>query len=160
VTAASYATTIDAACTDNGNGTGSVTPTSLGLHECTITNTRKPRVTVNKTTVGGSVPTDLELCIGSDCAATGVTSHEVLLDTETSPGSNVFLGPVVKESASDLANYDTIISCNNGQQGQSWFSGSGDRSLDLDDNLSGGDHITCEIVNVYQGPRGCLNPTP
>jgi hypothetical protein len=156
VTAASYATTIDMACTDNGNSTGSVTPTGLGLHECTITNTRKPKVTVNKTTVGGT-PTSLQLCIGSDCAATGETSHEVLLDTETSPGNGMFAGPIVKESASDLTNYDTIISCNNGQ-GQSWFSGSGDRGVDLTDDIQAGDHITCEIVNVYQGPRGCLNP--
>jgi hypothetical protein len=138
---------------------GNITIDSLGVHTCTITNSRKPKVTVNKTTVGGPAPGSLQLCIGGSCVS--ATTHEVLLDTETSPGSGVFVGPVVKEIASSLTAYNTAISCNNGQR--TWrLSGNADteREVDLNDTLEAGDHVTCEIVNIYQGTKGCLNPTP
>jgi hypothetical protein len=149
-----YVSSINGTCTD-----GNITISSLGLHQCTITNSRKPKVTVNKTTVGGSAPSDLQLCIGSDCATTGATTHEVTLDTETSAGSGVFVGPVVKETASNLTNYNTAIVCNNGQR--YWrLSGNADaeRGVDLNDTLTAGEHITCEIVNIHKGTAGCLNP--
>jgi len=67
-----YVTTISGTgCTDNGNGTGTIPMTAGDNKTCTITNSRKPKLTVTKTIVPSTDTGTFNLQIDGSTAGSG-----------------------------------------------------------------------------------------
>jgi hypothetical protein len=119
-------------CTDNGNGTGTITLASGDNKTCTITNTRKPKLTVTKTVVPAADSGKFNLLINGTQYASNVGDGGSTGAQSGNIGSNV-----VAETAgvsTILTDYTTA------------FGGACDSGGSV--TLAAGDNKTCTITNT------------
>lgn len=131
---------------------------------CTFLNVRKPQVTVIKQFVGGAAGTfDLRVAGIKVNTLDVPLQGSTLIHTLVGSSSNNFGTPTVSEVATgttNLANYSTIIQCDDGTSA-AWDKDESttERSVTLDTALLPGDHVTCTITNISPvGAKACLNP--
>jgi hypothetical protein len=149
-TAANYTTSIntDADCVD-----GNVTLSAGEIVSCTITNVRRPTVTINKVVTGGSGLFDLHVDDGDD----GIVEHTAtnqgnggslgpVVITTLKSGSSISYGPVelfeTAPGGGAISGYQTVWSCDD----LALSNGMG-TSIVLNTLLSGED-VTCTFTNV------------
>lgn len=148
----------DCAAGANG-GVQSVVLAGLDDKTCTFLNVRKPQVTVIKKIVGTAGTFDLFVGATEVVSDGGDQSQGSTL-IHTLVGSN-FGTPTVSEvgtGTTSLANYSTIIQCDDGTSG-AWdlTAGAGARSVTLG-TLAPGDHVTCTITNISPDlGKACLS---
>ncbi len=158
---ADYVSSIGGDC-DSG---GSVTLSSgTDSKSCTISNVRRPWITVYKQTVdtvsGAAAAGQFVVTIdGTTYAAIG-NGGSVGQRVDTAYNGSTFAGPAVSEAAgagSDLADYTTIISCDTGDTAVFDADAGASRGLSLS-ALQPGDDVTCRIVNVLKATApACVN---
>jgi hypothetical protein len=141
--------------------------------KCTITNVRKPQVTVTKYVINGLEGDVFDLQVDDDTIfddAGNGDSASTLLSDLVDASVDQFVGPTVGEVAgngsTDLLDYTTQIVCDkvdpNTAEKVSAFFGPGntnDRELTLP-NLTAGETVTCDITNtLIPDQNACLNAT-
>jgi len=148
-------------CTAGGTGVQTITLGGSDNKTCVFVNIRKPKVTVKKTLVNAPLGTAFDLWVGTTKVADGSvpqTQGSTLISNYTSPSN--FGAPVVKETlygATDTYQYSTVIQCDDGNSATFDIGYSGDRKVTLS-TLATGDHVTCEITNIYPtGAKACLS---
>jgi uncharacterized repeat protein (TIGR01451 family) len=130
---------------DNGASSSNAGPLSLGTLSagakvtCTITNSRRPQVTVTKSLVPANDSGKFNLQVNGTTQAADVGNGGTTGAVDVAVGSN----PTVGETAgtgTTLSNYESSISCNNGASS----SNAGPLSLGT---LNAGDQVSCTITN-------------
>jgi hypothetical protein len=124
-------------CTDNGNGTGSITLSSGNNAVCLITNTRKPKLTITKVTVPSTDTGKFNLLINGTADATNISNGGTTGAQYAKIGSNTF-GETPGTSTS-LASYTSVIT------GTGCIdNGNGTGTI----TMAAGDNVTCTITNT------------
>ncbi|GGC02153.1 hypothetical protein GCM10011352_30430 [Marinobacterium zhoushanense] len=159
-----YTATASGAC-------GSVPLAAGGSNSCTITNVRKPTVTIIKKVADGST-WDLLVDDGGDgfdeealAKANGGSIGPITISTiESGSGINTVYGPVVlAEEAADgadkaldgLGDYNAYWRCNNSLGSTNSFDDTDSITID---QLQPGENITCTVTNIPTAGAACITP--
>jgi hypothetical protein len=144
-------------CANTATGVQSITLAGTDDKTCTFLNVRKPRVTVIKEIDGTAGTFDL-LVAGDKVNTTDPLQGSTLIHTLLVDN---FGTPTVSEVATgdtSLADYSTIIQCDDGTSAAWDLTESPDeRSVTLK-TLQPGDHVTCTITNISPDlGKACLS---
>ncbi|MGQ7960130.1 prealbumin-like fold domain-containing protein [Pseudomonas sp. SP16.1] len=166
---ANYTATIGGDCASDG----SVTVGAGDSKSCTITNVRRPTVTINKVVTGGSLATfDLIINDGNDATVeretqgqgNGGTTGALVITTSSGSGAGTTYGPVlVGETVANGPGNTTIGSIDGFQSfwscddtGTTTEIGT---SVELTSLLPGED-VTCTVTNIPVAPAACTPIVP
>jgi len=140
----------------NPDGSGSVTLSNGNTSSCTITNTRKAKVTVQKVVTGG--PGSFNLFIDDDVAAAVQVGTNV--GDFTSAATLVSPGTVVvseeEGTGTDFANFHTFISCDDGNATTAQPTDGTTRSVSI--AVNSGEDVKCVIYNNFVQQSAACSP--